>query len=74
MKKLTLKECRKLTPFTQREFAEVIGVSPKTISLWENGRRSPSYEQGYNLMLVLNYLGFEVGLESIEWLKNKQTA
>lgn len=73
MKKLTIKECRKLTPFTQKEFAGIIGVSPDAVYRWENGKRSPSYEQGINLILVLNYLGFDISLDSVEWATDKQT-
>lgn len=74
MKKLTLKECRKLTPFTQKELAKVIGVSPDAVNRWENGKRSPSYEQAYKLLYLLNLLGFEMSYNDVDFDLDRQTA
>lgn len=35
-------EARSRTGLTQREFAEVLHISPRTLQEWEQGRRKPS--------------------------------
>ena len=35
-------EARSKTGLTQREFAEVLHISPRTLQEWEQGRRKPS--------------------------------
>lgn len=35
-------EARGKTGLTQREFAEVLHISPRTLQEWEQGRRKPS--------------------------------
>ena len=35
-------EARGKTGLTQREFAEVLHISPRTVQEWEQGRRKPS--------------------------------
>lgn len=35
-------EARGKTGMTQREFAEVLHISPRTLQEWEQGRRKPS--------------------------------
>jgi DNA-binding transcriptional regulator YiaG len=42
MKKARLvRRTRALLGFTQAQFASVLHVTPKTVSVWETGRRSP---------------------------------
>jgi transcriptional regulator with XRE-family HTH domain len=38
---------------TQKQLADKIGVSPKTISYWETGRNKPSSENLLKLALIL---------------------
>lgn len=51
-------ESRKKLQLTQREFAELIGVSVVTVSRWENGFRTPRIK---NLIYVADLLGISPG-------------
>ena len=37
-----IKEVRKKTGLTHRNFATLLGVSPRTVQAWEHGKRNPS--------------------------------
>ena len=39
-----LRELRKARGITMKELGDMLGVSESTISLYENGKREPSYE------------------------------
>ncbi len=41
MFKIRLKELRELKGLTQRDFAEIFGISKGTIGMWESGAREP---------------------------------
>lgn len=45
---------RKAKGLTQRELAEAMGVTATTVWLWEDGRRSPTYE---TLIRIQEFLG-----------------
>ena len=45
MVKMTLKGLRANARLTQRQAAELIGVSPKTVSNWEKGITYPNQKQ-----------------------------
>ena len=38
-----LAECRKQKNLTQEQLSEILGVSSKSISRWENGKNLPDY-------------------------------
>ncbi len=44
---------RKLLNLTQKSFAKVLGVSPRTVEAWESGRTTPS-PTARNLMYLLS--------------------
>ena len=46
-------EIRKAMNMTQREFAGVLGVSPRTVESWESGRSSPT-PTARNLMFLIH--------------------
>ncbi|MFR8665397.1 MAG: helix-turn-helix domain-containing protein [Ruthenibacterium sp.] len=54
---MLLRELRKQRGLTMKELGEKIGVSESTISLYETGRRSPSYEI---LLKIAEYFGVSV--------------
>ena len=41
MKKITLKAARVNAGYSQKEAAEIIGISNKTLCSWENGKTFP---------------------------------
>lgn len=53
---LTLMKLRQRTGLTQQELADAIGVTQKTISVWEKGAVEPklTFEQTKQLMELLN--------------------
>ena len=53
---LTLTKLRQRSGLTQQELADAIGVTQKTISIWEKGAVEPkvTFEQTKRLMEVLN--------------------
>lgn len=53
---LTLMKLRQRTGLTQQELADAIGVTQKTISIWEKGSVEPklTFEQTKQLMEILN--------------------
>jgi len=53
---LTLTKLRQRTGLTQQELADAIGVTKKTISIWEKGSVEPklTFEQTKQLMELLN--------------------
>lgn len=60
-----LKEARTRKGLKQVEFAEMIGVSQKDISRWENGVRTPNIE---SLISICNTL--EVSADELLELRN----
>ncbi|MFO8010268.1 MAG: helix-turn-helix transcriptional regulator [Dehalococcoidia bacterium] len=50
----TLKELREERFLTQEELAEMVGVTPLTISRWENGKRKPRLKAMRKLIKALN--------------------
>ena len=48
-----LKAIRIERRYTQKDLAEKLGISPSTYANWEQGRREPSINEIYNLLLVL---------------------
>lgn len=65
MTKRTLKGLRADFNLTQKEVAEKIGVSPDTISKWENGKTYPDVEDIWKIEEL-----FSVGFADIKFLKN----
>ena len=53
---LTLMKLRQRTGLTQQELADAIGVTQKTISVWEKGSVEPklTFEQTKQMMDLLN--------------------
>lgn len=58
-------DLRKEKGMTQEQFAEVIGVSSKTVSRWENGRNMPDYS-------VLEDLTGELGITVNELIRGER--
>ena len=54
---------RKQKNYTQEQLAELLGVSNKTISKWENGRCMPDYS-------IIDQLCKELGISIAELLAN----
>ena len=52
----TLKASRKMLRMSQRQLAEMTGISRQTISRYENGSGDPTYE----LQRLLNAMGLEL--------------
>lgn len=65
MTKRTLKGLRADFNLTQKEVAEKIGVSPDTISKWENGKTYPDVEDIWKIEEL-----FSVSFADIKFLKN----
>lgn len=60
---MKIKELRKLTGMSQREFAEYFGISVRTIQEWEQERKSPpSYLAGL-LKRILDIEFFKMNKE-----------
>lgn len=61
-RKWRLSACRVNAGYTQREVAEIIGVSEKAVIEWEAGRTSPRMEKAQKLselyMMPLAYMDF----------------
>lgn len=53
---MKIKELRKLTGMSQRQFAEYFGISIRTIQEWEQERKSPP---SYLVGLLKRILDFE---------------
>lgn len=49
-----LRSARKKLGITQLELAEKLGSSPSAIGMYEQGRRTPSYETLYKICSILN--------------------
>lgn len=45
-----IKQARKLTGLSQKDFAAQIGVSPQLVSFWENGKNAPSEQAIYKVI------------------------
>ena len=60
MTKLRIKQLRKEYKLTQKEFADLFNLDDSTISLYENGKREPTYDI---IVKIADY--FNV---SIDWL------
>ncbi|MCC8122775.1 MAG: helix-turn-helix domain-containing protein [Oscillospiraceae bacterium] len=41
---LRLKEIREEHHLSQRAFAQIFGISPSTVGMWESGRREPDFD------------------------------
>jgi len=54
MKKMTLKQLRKMASLTQEEAAKELGVSHDTISRWESGATQPNALQVVDICRVYN--------------------
>lgn len=52
MEKEEIKELREKMLLTQKEFAQLVGVSRATIWTWENGDRKPRFAQQRRLMEI----------------------
>lgn len=46
-------ELRERNGYSQRELAEMIGVPPGTVAMWEKGRRNPKHEAVENMAKAL---------------------
>lgn len=55
--KYTIETARKKMLLTQKEFADLIGVSQTIVSMWETGRSSPSLS---NKRKILEVTGLKV--------------
>ena len=60
-----LAECRKQKNLTQEQLSEILGVSSKSISRWENGKTMPDYA-------VLDSLCNALGLSINEFYYGKK--
>lgn len=49
-----LRALRKKHKLSQREFAQILGCSKSTISMYENGRRNPSFDNLVKLSELFN--------------------
>ncbi len=60
-----MKEVRERSSFSIKEFSEVIGTSPSTISRVEHGENSPSYNLMNKLkaLVVIGRAGFDIYLD-----------
>ncbi|MBR2967119.1 MAG: helix-turn-helix transcriptional regulator [Clostridia bacterium] len=55
-----LKSLRRANNIDQRTFAELLHISPKTVSHWETGYTEPSISQ---LITIANY--FDISLDEL---------
>lgn len=51
---MTLKAARVNRNLTQKEAAELIGVTPETISAWESGKRYPNLNKIPDILKAYN--------------------
>jgi transcriptional regulator with XRE-family HTH domain len=58
----TLSKLRFRSFLTQKALADRLGIHPRLISAWEQGRHRPSME---NLKLICETFG--IGAEDVEW-------
>ena len=60
-----LSACRVQSGYTQEQVAEIIGVNPKTVINWENGKTAPNMDQSQKLselyQIPLAYMDFSKG-------------
>ena len=59
---LSIRAWRVERGFTQESFAKAVGVSKKTVCLWENGRVKPNVDKVDEICRVL-----EVSYDDIRW-------
>ncbi|MDT2714314.1 MULTISPECIES: helix-turn-helix domain-containing protein [Enterococcus] len=57
MANLRIKELRISKNIQQKALAELLGVSPRTIRIWESGKYEPSIDQ---LISIANILGVSI--------------
>lgn len=50
---------------TQREFAELLGVPPALVSLWERQAKQPSTENLYQIWLTLRQYIPEINMQDL---------
>ena len=48
-----IRELRLARGISMRELSDMVGVDPSAISLWENGKRTPSVESFASVILAL---------------------
>lgn len=62
--KLKLKACRAQAGFTQKEVAEFMGSSEKSVVDWETGKSSPTMSKGQRLSEL-----YEIPVEMMDFSK-----
>jgi DNA-binding XRE family transcriptional regulator len=64
----TARRVRELCELTQAEIAEVVGVDPSTVALWETGQRTPSGDAAKAYARTLVELGVNLpgGIVAVE--------
>lgn len=60
-----IKELRRKLGFTQMSFARALGMNQPIISLYEKGKRKPSYRTALNILKLARSRGLEINLEYI---------
>lgn len=67
---IRVKELRKELGMTKEELAKAIGVSTKTISAWESGKRQTTLSKLARLMQFFNVRGnYLLGLDDVKHTK-----
>lgn len=64
----TLATLRKENSFSQRDLANLLGVSSGTIAMWETGRRRPTLARAIEVAKIFN-----VQVEKISFSNNKES-
>lgn len=65
-----IKDARKRSHYTQRDLAQILGITPATVSAWEVGRNEPSISMLKRIAKILG-VSFEY-LAGIEKSKNEK--
>lgn len=65
MKKNLIKQIRKQSLLSQKEFASALNVSFATVNRWENGKNTPSYEALRRLKAYCELYNIRYNLEEL---------
>jgi transcriptional regulator with XRE-family HTH domain len=60
-----LKTLRELLGFTQLQFANLLGLSPNTVSRWERGEGKPTFTPGQWKKLLAEMARVNLGVENL---------
>lgn len=71
---MTIKQCREFYGISKEEIAKETGISTATIAKWEQGKQSPTAAQACKVLEFFNSKGLNVGLDSIDFAVERQTA